>query len=105
MIFVGMAIILFSVVVRGFLFPTEYSLGDDKDESRRVFFNPIIVFVYWLIERGCRWGGATLIVFDIVGFNGSLMTILLGGMFTGGDSHGYCSNAVDVACVKNTSLF
>lgn len=80
----GIALIIFNVVMRGFLFPAEYSLGNDTDEVPRVFFNPINAYIYWLIEKGTRWGGSILIAFEIVGFNCGFMEILSGGMLIGG---------------------
>lgn len=83
MLLIGCGLIIFNIVLRGFLLPAEYSLAGDPSNYPRIFFNPLNRTLYFAAEAGSRWIGSGLIAGSIVGFEGNLTNILLGGGITG----------------------
>lgn len=83
MLLIGCGLIIFNIVLRGFLLPAEYNLAGDPSNYPRIFFNPLNRTLYFAAEAGSRWIGSGLIAGSIVGFEGNLTNILLGGGITG----------------------
>lgn len=83
MLWLGIGLVLFNMVARGYFMPAEHSLGGDPSNYPRLFYSPVSRWAYLLLEKLTRWIGCILVVGAILGFQGGVLKLLAGGLAAG----------------------
>ncbi|MBF5056588.1 hypothetical protein Y5W_01882 [Alcanivorax sp. 521-1] len=83
MLGIGLILLALNIVVRGFLFPAEYSMANDPGNLPRIFFSPAARGAYLVFEWISRWLGSVLVVMSVTGLEMTLFNLIVGGLATG----------------------
>jgi hypothetical protein len=83
MLGIGLILLALNIVVRGFLFPAEYSMANDPGNLPRIFFSPAARGAYLVFEWISRWLGSVLVTSKLVGLEVNVVNLVVGGLITG----------------------